>query len=75
MEELQRLLRQSDGESLDLEEKGGKLLSEEDLKVLTDRSEAAYVKAEEDGAEGKESSMFKSVEKVKENSLLDGFKA
>ena len=73
MEELQRLLRQSDGESLDLEDKGGKLLSVEDLKVLTDRSDEAYVKAEKDGA--KESAMFKSVEKVQENSLLDGFKA
>lgn len=73
MEELQRLLRQSDGESLDLEEKGGKLLSNEDLRILTDRSEEAYVKAEKDGV--KESAMFKSVEKVKENSLLDGFKA
>jgi ATP-dependent DNA helicase len=75
IEELQRLLRQSDGESLDLEDKGGRLLSEEDLKILTDRSEAAYVKADEDGAAGKESAMFKNVEKVKENSLLDGFKA
>lgn len=73
MEELQRLLRQSDGESLDLQDNGGKLFSEEDLSILTDRSEEAYVRAVE-GVKN-EGAMFKGVRKAKENSLLNGFKA
>ncbi|KIW02331.1 uncharacterized protein PV09_06476 [Verruconis gallopava] len=74
LEELQRLLRQSDGERIDLDaERAGALLTEDELKVLTDRSDEAYAKAEEGIA--LQSKMFKSVERVAENSLLDGFKA
>jgi ATP-dependent DNA helicase len=72
LEELQRLLRQSDGERIDIEEGQGKLLSEKDLKVLTDRSDAAYTRAENGGHE---SEMFKAVEGQVENGLLDGLKA
>jgi ATP-dependent DNA helicase len=64
LEELQRLLRQSDGEKIDVDEQGG-LLSAEDLKALTDRSDEAYVKAEDNGHK---SSMFKTVEGKVENS-------
>jgi ATP-dependent DNA helicase len=73
LEELQRLLRQTDGERIDLEEgRGVTLLSDEELRLLTDRSDAAYVRAEE-GAH--ESETFKAVEAQGENSLLNGFKA
>jgi ATP-dependent DNA helicase len=43
--ELQRLLAQADGERIDVEE-GKRLLSDEDLAVLTDRSEGAFERAE-----------------------------
>jgi ATP-dependent DNA helicase len=43
--ELQRLLAQADGERIDVEE-GKRLLSDEDLAILTDRSEEAFERAE-----------------------------
>jgi ATP-dependent DNA helicase len=45
---LQRLLAQADGERIDIDdEEGGKrLLSDEDLAILTDRSEEAFERAE-----------------------------
>ena len=43
--ELQRLLGQADGETIDIAE-GKKLLSDEDLAILTDRSVEAFERAE-----------------------------
>lgn len=47
MEELQRLLRKEDGEKFEFEqnEGGAKLLSDNDLKTLLDRSDEAYERA------------------------------
>ena len=71
LEELQKLLRQSDGERFEVEE-GQAVLSEKELKILTDRSDEAYVRAQETAAE---SSVFKAVKSEVNNSLLNGFKA
>ncbi len=56
--ELQRLLGRDDGEKMELEQ--GKLLSDEDLAILTDRSEEAFERAEK----GLDSAgdMFKAVQ-------------
>ena len=56
--ELQRLLGQDDGEKLDLADGKG-LLSDEDLAVLTDRSEAAFERAEK--GQDAVGEMFKAV--------------
>lgn len=68
--ELQALLGKDDGERIDLE--GGKgLLSEEDLAVLTDRSEEAFERAERGVETG--SALFKGVVTGKEGvGLLEG---
>ena len=68
MDELARILEQNDGEGVDME---GGLLSEEDLRILTDRSEEAYERAErgEDGGE-----KFKAVEAVGDSGVLEGVK-
>jgi ATP-dependent DNA helicase len=57
--ELQQLLEQQDGERVELEEGTKGLLSEEELNTLTDRSEGAYVRAEQ-GLDGGDK--FKAVE-------------
>lgn len=57
--ELQQLLAQQDGERVELEEGTKGLLSEEELNTLTDRSEAAYERAEK-GLDGGDK--FKAVE-------------
>ena len=48
---------------------GGRLLSEEDLRLLTDRSDEAYVKAER-GEHGGD--RFKAVEAVADTGVLAG---
>lgn len=58
--ELQKLLGQDDGERVELTEGKG-LLSDEDLAVLTDRSDEAFERAEK-GLEGVGSEMFKAVQ-------------
>ncbi|KAL2352542.1 SWI/SNF chromatin remodeling complex component [Cryomyces antarcticus] len=58
-EELQKLLRRDDGERFDLEGDGQGVLSDEDLKILTDRSEDAYERAEKGLDKGE---VFKAVE-------------
>lgn len=75
IQELQRLLRRTDGEKFDVEEIGrkGGLLGEEDLRILTDRSDEAYERAEK-GLD-KEGEMFTMVEKKGEGALLEGLKA
>ena len=70
--ELQRLLAQSDGERIDVDEEGGKrLLSDKDLAILTDRSEEAFERAEK-GLEAA-GSAFKAVvtKKDGEGGLLE----
>ncbi|KAI9672483.1 MAG: hypothetical protein M1817_003249 [Caeruleum heppii] len=64
VDELQRILTQDDFEKFDVEESGrrggGQILSDKDLRVLTDRSEEAYRRAEQ-GEDGKDGT-FKVVE-------------
>ncbi|KAF1976570.1 hypothetical protein BU23DRAFT_551518 [Bimuria novae-zelandiae CBS 107.79] len=77
LEELQKLLRKSDGERFDVEEGDGvKLLSNQELEILLDRSDEAYEKAEKgvdagSGAHG----AFKLIEKREESALMVGLKA
>ena len=70
MEELARILERGEGEGWDLQDGGKDLLSERDLKILTDRSEEAYVRAErgeEDVAGGEN---FRAVETRKDEGVL-----
>ncbi|KAJ4289078.1 putative ATPase [Kalmusia sp. IMI 367209] len=75
LEELQRLLRKSDGERFDVEGSDGSgVLGKDELEILLDRSEGAYERAEKGldvGGEG----AFKLVEKRDEGALLEGLKA
>jgi ATP-dependent DNA helicase len=61
--ELQKLLGQADGERIDVAE-GKKLLSDEDLAILTDRSEEAFERAEKGLESGGDA--FKAVVTKKE---------
>jgi ATP-dependent DNA helicase len=61
--ELQKLLGQADGERIDVAE-GTKLLSDEDLAILTDRSEEAFERAEKGLESGGDA--FKAVVTKKE---------
>lgn len=78
LEELQKLLRKSDGEKFDVE--GAGVLSGKELETLLDRSEEAYTKAEEDGdgvgnGEGEVVGAFRLVGKREEGALMEGLKA
>ncbi|KAH9871095.1 hypothetical protein J1614_006669 [Plenodomus biglobosus] len=76
VEELQKLLRRSDGEKFDIEgTENGKLMSEEELEILLDRSDDAYARAEEGLDIGGEGSMFKAVGKREEGALMEGLRA
>ncbi|KAF2849728.1 SNF2 family helicase/ATPase-like protein PasG [Plenodomus tracheiphilus IPT5] len=76
VEELQKLLRRSDGEKFDIEgTEGGKLMSDEELEILLDRSDDAYTRAEEGLDIGGEGSMFKAVGKREEGALMEGLRA
>ena len=68
MDELAWILERNDGEGLDTE---SGLLSEEDLRILTDRSEAAYERAERGEDAGEK---FKAVEAVGDAGVLEGVK-
>lgn len=72
MEELRALLSRDDGERIDLDEGIGKeILSDGDLRILTDRSEGAFERAEK--GEDAVGAMFKAVETKKdgEGGLLE----
>ena len=71
VDELARILEQEDGEGVRMDEEGreGKLLSEEDLRVLTDRSEEAYARAQRGEHEGEK---FKAVEAAGDSGVLEG---
>ncbi|KAF2837304.1 SWI/SNF chromatin remodeling complex component [Patellaria atrata CBS 101060] len=70
MEELRRMLRREDGESVHL----GDVLGEGDLRVLLDRSEGAYERAEK--GEEETGGVFRSVVgAAREGDLMEGLKA
>jgi ATP-dependent DNA helicase len=71
-EELQKLLRRSDGQRYDFEEGSGAILSGQDLKILIDRSEEAYERAQKGLDEG---DAFKAVEIKGDTGLLESLKA
>ncbi|KAF2193274.1 SNF2 family helicase/ATPase-like protein PasG [Zopfia rhizophila CBS 207.26] len=76
VEELQRLLRRTDGEKFDVAGNGGSnLLSEKELEILLDRSDAAYERAERGLDIGGEGQMFQAVGKREEGALMEGLKA
>ncbi|KAF2639485.1 hypothetical protein P280DRAFT_470138 [Massarina eburnea CBS 473.64] len=76
VEELQRLLRRSDGERFDVDGKGGvKVLDKEQLDILLDRSEEAYVRAESGLDGGGDGRVFRAVGKRAEGALMEGLKA
>ncbi|KAK7182324.1 hypothetical protein DPSP01_002375 [Paraphaeosphaeria sporulosa] len=75
LEELQRLLRKSDGEKFDVEGVGDAgVLSKKELDTLLDRSEEAYAKAEKGEGVGGEGA-FRLVGKREEGALMEGLKA
>ncbi|ORY10055.1 SNF2 family helicase/ATPase-like protein PasG [Clohesyomyces aquaticus] len=73
VEELQRLLRRSDGEKFDVEGNGATILSDNELEILLDRSDEAYERAEK-GLDT-EGQMFRAVGKREEGALMEGLKA
>ncbi|KAF1952346.1 SNF2 family helicase/ATPase-like protein PasG [Byssothecium circinans] len=76
VEELQKLLRRSDGERFDVEGgEGMRLLDERELEVLLDRREEAYERAEKGLDVGGEGQVFRAVGKREEGALMEGLKA
>jgi ATP-dependent DNA helicase len=76
VEELQRLLRRSDGERFDVGGDGvGKLMGDAELEILLDRSDAAYERAEKGLDVGGEGAMFRAVGKREEGALMEGLRA
>ncbi|KAF1924865.1 ISWI chromatin-remodeling complex ATPase ISW2 [Didymella exigua CBS 183.55] len=76
VEELQKLLRRSDGEKFDIAGEGeGKLFSDDDLAVLLDRSDDAYERAEKGLDVGGDGHAFQAVEKREEGALMEGLRA
>lgn len=76
VEELQKLLRRSDGERFDIEgNEAGKLMSDEELEILLDRSDEAYERAEKGLDVGGEGAMFRAVGKREEGALMEGLRA
>ncbi|KAL5114624.1 putative ATPase [Pleosporales sp. CAS-2024a] len=80
MEDLQKLLRRSDGEKFDIEgpatQAAGKLLGHKELAILLDRSDDAYERAERGlDVGGGEASMFHAVGKREQGALMDGLSA
>jgi ATP-dependent DNA helicase len=70
-EELQGVLANEDFEKYDIDDSGGEVLSEEELAILTDRSEKAYERAEK----GEEGASFKVAEtkRTGQGGVLDDF--
>jgi len=76
VEELQKLLRRSDGEKFDIGGTNlGKLMTSEELEILLDRSDDAYIRAEEGLDVGGDGSVFKAVGKREEGALMEGLRA
>ena len=76
VEELQKLLRRSDGEKFDIAGEGeGKLFSDKELEILLDRSDEAYGRAEKGLDVGGEGRVFQAVGKREEGALMEGLRA
>jgi ATP-dependent DNA helicase len=76
VEELQRLLRRSDGEKFDIEgTEVGNILGKKDLEILLDRSDEAYERAEKGLDVGGEGAVFHAVGKREEGALMEGLRA
>lgn len=76
VEELQKLLRRSDGERFDIAGEGeGKLFSDKELEILLDRSDEAYERAEKGLDIGGEGQVFQAVGKREEGALMEGLRA
>jgi len=76
VEELQKLLRRSDGEKFDVEAtESGKVLGKEELEILLDRSDEAYERAEKGLDIGGEGAVFQAVGKREEGALMEGLRA
>ena len=76
VEELQKLLRRSDGERFDIEgSEADTLLGEEELEVLLDRTDEAYERAEKGLDVGGGDSLFQAVGKREEGALMEGLRA
>ncbi|XPS78550.1 Putative ATPase [Ascochyta lentis] len=76
VEELQKLLRRSDGERFDIAGEGeGRLFSDEELAILLDRSDEAYERAEKGLDVGGEGQVFQAVGKREEGALMEGLRA
>jgi ATP-dependent DNA helicase len=76
VEELQKLLRRSDGEKFEIEgTEVGKILGKEELEILLDRSDEAYERAEKGLDVGGEGKVFLAVGKREEGALMEGLRA
>ncbi|KAF2245503.1 ISWI chromatin-remodeling complex ATPase ISW2 [Trematosphaeria pertusa] len=76
VEELQKLLRRSDGERFNVEGKDGvTLLDRKELEILLDRSDEAYERAEKGLDVGGDGQVFQAVGKRDEGALMEGLKA
>lgn len=76
VEELQKLLRRSDGEKFDIAGEGeGKLFNDEELAILLDRSDEAYERAEKGLDVGGDGQVFQAVGKREEGALMEGLRA
>lgn len=76
VEELQKLLRRSDGERFDIVGEGeGKLFSDKELEILLDRSDEAYERAEKGLDVGGDGQVFQAVGKREEGALMEGLRA
>ncbi|KAF2731335.1 SNF2 family helicase/ATPase-like protein PasG [Polyplosphaeria fusca] len=75
VDELQKLLRRSDGESFDVAGTGSKILSDKEMEILLDRSDEAYQRAEEGVDVGGLGQAFQAVVKREEGALMEGLKA
>lgn len=76
VDELQKLLRRSDGERFDIEgDEKGKLLKDEELEILLDRSDEAYERAERGLDVGGDGAMYQAVGKREEGALMEGLRA
>lgn len=76
IEELQRLLRRSDGERFDVDgSDAASLVGKDELEILLDRSDDAYDRAEKGLDVGGEGTMFQAVGKREEGALMEGLRA
>ncbi|KAF2014304.1 ISWI chromatin-remodeling complex ATPase ISW2 [Aaosphaeria arxii CBS 175.79] len=77
VDELQKLLRKSDGEAFDVKDSdGGKsVLGKKEIEILLDRTDEAYERAEKGLDVGGEDQVFQAVGKRDEGALMEGLRA